>query len=255
MFPERRPANDPRTVARDIPGIFDTLFPQLAPGVVSHFNRRSYAAAACSPVPDEVVAASTLQRAMLFEVSIAAGEQMITGTEAVDWDTCLQVAVERQRRHFDAQIPTALSSADVTVAQWVGSNLFAMINQLRGDRQALVLGPRIPGYQWIASGVGDFSIGTGLVEIKCTNKHFSAADYRQVVMYWLLSYASSVESGAAEWTHVILANPRLNHVLHLSFDEIVGVIAAGRSKVELLELFASMVSDHTERLVAEMGFS
>ena len=29
---------DPRTVARNIPGIFDEIFPQLTPGIVMHFN-------------------------------------------------------------------------------------------------------------------------------------------------------------------------------------------------------------------------
>ncbi|WP_157768585.1 hypothetical protein [Burkholderia ambifaria] len=29
---------DPRSVAREIPGIFDEVFPQLTPGIVSHFN-------------------------------------------------------------------------------------------------------------------------------------------------------------------------------------------------------------------------
>lgn len=30
---------DPRTVARDIPGVFDEVFPQLTPGVVAYLNK------------------------------------------------------------------------------------------------------------------------------------------------------------------------------------------------------------------------
>jgi hypothetical protein len=78
---------------------------------------------------------------------------------------------------------------------------------------------------------------------KRTNRRFSSADYRQVIVYWMLGYAASVESGTPEWEEGILLNPRLNLVLSLSFDEIIAVTAAGRSKVELLQLFSSMVGD------------
>jgi hypothetical protein len=255
MSVETKATNDPRTVARDIPGIFDTLFPQLTAGVVSYFNRKSYAAASCSPIPETLVAASSLARAMLFEVAMAACEHQLASQANVDWDACLQVAGDRQRRHFDATIPDTLSAADISAAQWVSSNLVSTINQLRNDGEELIIAPKIPGYQWVASGFGDFSLGKRLVEVKCTNKRFSSADYRQVIMYWLLSYAASMENGATEWTSVILVNPRLNYVLNLTFDEIVGVIGAGRSKVDLLQLFSSMVGDHSERLVAEMRLS
>lgn len=254
MATERHLANDPRTVARDIPGIFDALFPQLAPGVVAYFNRKSYAAADCEPVPAELVAKSNLQRAMLFEVAVAAGEDFIAGNDPVDWDICLKVAVDRQRRHFDAKLPDALSTTDKIVAQRVARNLVAMLNQIRaaGGDEELIRSPNIPGYQWIASGVGDFSVGTRLIEVKCTNKHFSSSDYRQIVMYWLLGYASSVENGTPEWSDGILMNPRLNFIVKLPFDEIIRVIGAGRSKVELLELFSSMVGARTSHMVESL---
>jgi hypothetical protein len=57
----RAPTNDPRTVARDIPGVLDALFPHLIPGVVAHFNRKGRAALGCAPIPPEIIAASALQ--------------------------------------------------------------------------------------------------------------------------------------------------------------------------------------------------
>jgi hypothetical protein len=250
MTTDRLPARDPRTVARDIPGIFDSLFPQLAPGVVAFFNRKSYEADGCEPVPSAVIEASTLQRAMLFEIAVAAGEQLVAGKDPIDWDACLQLAVARQMRHFDAKPPTGLTAADKIVAETVARNLFSMLMQLKAatSEQFLTVSPRIPGLQWISSGVGDFSLGSQLIEVKCTNKHFSASDYRQIVMYWLLGYASSVEGGAAEWSHAILLNPRLNRVLRLPFDEIISVISTTRSKVELLQLFSAMVGDRDLQL-------
>lgn len=245
MVTERLPANDPRTVARDIPGVFDALFPQLAPGVVAHFNRTVQRTASCVAIPPDLVNTSTLQRAMLFELAVAACEQLITGSSVIDWDASLAVAVARQRRHFDAMIPAALTTADKTVACRVAENLAAMLHELRKEAQGamLISSPTVPGYRWIASGVGDFALGLRLIEVKCTSKHFSSSDYRQIVMYWLLSYAFSLEHDTPEWSHGILINPRLNYIVSLPFNEIIAVIAAGRSKIELLELFSAIVGD------------
>lgn len=251
MRPLKLLARDPRTVARDIPGIFDTLFPQLAPGVVMHFNRRAYAVATCQAISAELIAASALQHAMLFEIAVAAGQQLIEGSGSIDMDQALDVAISRQRRHFDAKLPAQLMTTDKTIVIQVAENLAAMIEKVRADtgKQVVVCSPHIPGYQWIASGNGDFAIGSRLVEVKCANKPFSSSDYRQVMMYWLLSYASSVEGRTPEWSDAVLMNPRLNKVVEISFGEMIKVTGAGRSKVDVLELFSSIVADHNFRLV------
>ena len=56
-------------------------------------------------------------------------------------------------------------------------NLIAMLDSFKeqAGQQEVVVAPPIPGYQWIASGVGDFSIGACLVEVKCTSRNFSSA--------------------------------------------------------------------------------
>lgn len=254
MTSPRLPARDPRTVARDIPGIFDALFPQLAPGVVMHFNREAYASTSCEAVSPDLISASSLQHAMLFEIAVAAGEQLIEGSESIDLDKALVAAIRRQRRHFDAKLPKNLTDIDKTVAILVAENLAAMLEEVHADssEEALFLSPHIPGYQWISSGTGDFAIGSRLIEVKCTNKPFSSSDYRQIMMYWLLSYASSIEGGAPEWSDALLINPRLNKIVEVSFDEVIRVIGAGRSKVDLLELFSAMVGDHNARMLAEI---
>lgn len=254
MNPPKILARDPRTVARDMPGILDTLFPQLAPGIVACFNRRAYAVVDCNALSADLIAESTLQHAMLFEIAVAAGQQLVEGGEFVDLDRALKVAIDRQQRHFDAKIPERLTLTDRTIATRVAENLATMLQKLRAiaGKAALVCSPHIPGYQWLASGVGDFAIGSRLVEIKCTGKSFSSSDYRQVMMYWLLSYASSVEGRGTEWSNAVLMNPRLNKVVEVSFDEMIKVTGAGRSKVDVLELFSSMVTDHNNRLLGQM---
>jgi hypothetical protein len=69
--------DDPRTVARDIPGVLDALFPHLIPGVVAHFNRKGRTATCCAPIPPELIAASALQHAMLFELAVVAAEEIL----------------------------------------------------------------------------------------------------------------------------------------------------------------------------------
>lgn len=231
-------------MARDIPGLLETLFPQLVPGIVAHFNRGAFSIAGCDPVPAEVLEESHLQRSMLFELAVAVAERRLFDVNSIDWSECLGVAVRRQRRHFDVSIPDTLYPADKRVAEWVAANLVTCLSELSLTYSEQVLkSPYIPGFHWIAPGLGDFSIGNKLVEVKCTNKRFSSADYRQVLIYWLLGYASSLEHNTAEWSDVLLVNPRSNQVVCLPFDEIIYVTSAGRSKVELLELFASLVSE------------
>lgn len=249
----RFPMKDPRTVARDIPGIFDLIFPQLTAGVVAYFNKRATSFNEIEAISDELVKASSLKRAMLFEISFARGEQILNGKTNADWEDCLKAATQRQRRHFDAELPDAFLDSDIVVADWVGKNLADMLTQIqaRTPAEKLINAPEIFGYQWIASGEGDFSVGPKLIEVKCTNRNFSSADYRQILMYWLLNYASAIEHNSPEWTSCILLNPRLNHVVEISFSDIIEATAAGRTKIEILEFFSSIVGDYALKALSE----
>ena len=100
----------------------------------------------------------------------------------------------------------------------------------------------IPGLGWIASGVGDFSLGTILIEVKHTDRNFVAGDFRQVLMYWLLRYAASVESGQEAWSDCILLNPRRNTALRINFDYLSRSASVNGSRVELIELIRSVVN-------------
>lgn len=55
MALRRFPFRDPRTVARDIPGLLDVLFPRLAGGLVASLNRRMFTFEKIVPVPDALV--------------------------------------------------------------------------------------------------------------------------------------------------------------------------------------------------------
>lgn len=244
----RLPARDPRTVARDIPGVLDTLFPELTAGVVLHLNRIASSSSSCEAISDEVLGASTLPSAMLFELAVAAGEQLITGN-FINWAEATNVATRRQQRHFDAKPPANVTDEDKFAAECVARNLMVIACEIAAGEEVNI-SPRIPGYRWIASGAGDLAVGSRLFEIKCTARNFGAPDYRQVLMYWLLSYADSIENNGREWTDCVLVNPRRNSIIKVRFNDLVKATSAGRTKIELLELFSWLIGDRGSRPVS-----
>lgn len=245
----RLPVKDPRTVARDIPGICDILFPQLLPAIVSHLNREAQPIPGCASVEESLILKMSANAAMLFEVAYARAEQMLdSATE--NWNICLNLALERQSKYFDADLPDSLTEIDVLIASKTANNLVKSIEffQNRNKNVKVIQSPAIPGFQWIAQGHGDFAVGNNLIEVKCSSRNFSSSDYRQLLIYWLLSLSSSIEGGCDEWESGILLNPRLNKYIEIKFDDLVKVAGAGRTKIELLELFSSLVGDYAFKL-------
>lgn len=243
MALRRLPLRDPRTVARDIPGVLDVLFPRLTGALVGSLNRRMFAFDGLRPIPDELVEVSKLQNAMVFELSMARAESLLYGNGEASWDDCLQVASNRQSRHFDAKIPSKIEQCDLDIAIHAATNLVSMINsiQTQNHNARLEKGPVIPGLGWIASGNGDFALGSLLIEVKHTKRNFGAADFRQVIIYWLLRYAKLIESNENIWSDVLLLNPRRNSGLLIKFDYLIRSASASSSRVELLELLRSIV--------------
>ncbi|MEX5754009.1 hypothetical protein AB6B30_07600 [Acinetobacter baumannii] len=236
---------DPRTVARNIPGIFDEIFPQLTSGLVTHFN--SYTEVIVEPIPLALIKSTNLQPAMLFELGFSAGEQLIEFGQ-INWEKCFHSAIQRQKLFYDAVTPSYIADVDKRIAEKVGENIASTLIKLSTDsKKDIKFSPTIPGLEWISTSQGDFSIGTTLIEIKCTNRRFSAADYRQISIYWLLSYAGSLEGRIQEWDDVILFNPRLGSLVKFNFNSFINIISSGRTKLEILQLFISIIGTRNIR--------
>ena len=238
---------DPRTVAREIPGVLNEVFPQLTPSVVARFNNTS-STVAVTPLPEDLDQQSLVQRAVLFELGCVVGERFLGGISDLDWCECIEETVRRQMKYFDVELPVNLTSGDQVLAEQVGRNLSVAIGNLAASRgEAIVIGPSIPGLEWIASGRGDFSMGRTLIEVKCTSKRFSSADYRQIAIYWLLSFAAAVEGRGTEWTELVLLNPRSGEKVSMKVDALLAVISGGRTKVDTLQLFQALVGSRLTR--------
>lgn len=201
------------------------------------------------PISTEEVESSCLQKAMIFELSMARAESQLRDGEAASWGDCLTVASTRQRRHFDARIPEKLEPGDILLADHAARNLVAMLNSVQAQRPSVNLehAPLIPGLGWVASGTGDFAIGATLIEVKHIERNFNAGDFRQVLMYWLLRYARAIESDDDVWSEVLLLNPRRNAALLVNYNYLLRSASASSNRVELVELLRSAVGQEYDR--------
>ena len=185
---------------------------------------------------------------MLFELSYTVGESLLLGAPSIDWDYCFAEALKRQSVYFDAQLPMQLDQADKLIAETVGRNLWRNLSDWSDIRhESLIIRPAIPGFEWVSNGQGDFALGSTLIEVKNTVKRFSAADYRQVAIYWLLSYASAIEGRGEEWQEFILFNARSGEEVSMTYDAFLKVISSGRTKVEILQHFQALVGNRNEQ--------
>jgi len=247
-------ASDPRTIAREVAGVFDAVFPQLAPGIVAHFNRNhSRFIEGGTIIGPGILDRSTLQRAMLFELAVAIAEDQLQAPGNIGWEQCLARAGARQRRFFDANIPTLLTEEDRRVAAQVANNLLIGIAEIAdGEDDEVIAMPRIPGYRWIATGEGDFATKGTIIEVKCSSKRFSSADYRQIVIYWLLKHIYSAEFGGLAWNNGVLINPRLCLLVEFPFKHLVELIAFDSSVISVTDKFASVITDRIEDRAGEI---
>ncbi|EKP0279813.1 hypothetical protein ACKKBH_03745 [Aeromonas dhakensis] len=245
----RLPIKDPRTVARDIPGIFDIIFPQLTPGIIAHINNSLESIPVIERIPDSMIKKTSITPAMLFEIAYAKAEYILKGNVDVTLESCLQAALSRQSRYFDAVLPDSLSTIEITVANNTSDNIVKSLEflQKKIGNEPISIGPSISGYSWISKGEGDFSISDTLIELKCGASKFSSSDIRQILIYWLLSYAASLEKNEKEWSHGILLNPRLNLYTSFNFNELAKILSGGRSKIEILQIFDHLIKSHESK--------
>lgn len=242
----RLPTRDPRTLARDIPGIPKILFPQLTSSFVASLNKRSIEISNINAVDDLLVKQSHLARSMLFEFAYAIAEQKINFMAEISIQECFEIAKYRQAKYYDFSPLSydAITDIDIEIADIVAENLVSMLSCYKQQlNTAVVIEPPIYGFEWISNSQGDFALDSTLIEVKCINKNFAVADYRQALIYWLLSYIKSLNSDVQEWTNIILMNPRLNKTVEVSVDHLLYEISGGQSKIEIVQMFSSIISE------------
>lgn len=83
--------------------------------------------------------------------------------------------------------------------------------------------------------------------MKHTDRNFVSGDFRQVLMYWVLKYASSIEGELHVWSDCLLLNPRRNSALLVNFDKLLRSVSASSGRAEVYELLRSIVGHDLER--------
>jgi len=244
----RLPFTDPRTVARDIPGVSEILFPGLVPGMIAGLNQTWVELASIDAISDTALNRMTLNPAMLYEIACARAEFILCGKNLVE-EKYVSLALKRQSRFFDAQIPNQITEQDRNLIESVASNLTLGLNEL-ADKKTLIIAPRIPGLEWISSSQGDFYFENCLVEVKCISKNFAANDYRQILLYWLLNFAYSLGNPEARtWKYGIIFNPRKNKYVQVNFEDLHRLVAAGRNVIETVELLQNTILSARAKLI------
>lgn len=239
---------DPRSVARDVPGLFEIVFPGLTPGLVAHLNATSCAWEG-EAVDDEEVRRCKLGPSLLFEVSCVRADRLFEkDIDADNPESCLAEAWRRQSRFYDARYVDVIDHHDWSVACEVGNSLHgALAGACRSRGQPIVVRPVVMGCQWIASSCGDYSIGDCIVEVKCVVGNFSGADYRQVLIYWMLSLIADVEGRGKVWKQAVLLNPRRRLMVDLDLPSFLTVVGRGASHIEMMQRFLSVVGERSPR--------
>ncbi len=244
----RASAVDPRTVARELPGLFEIVFPGLTPGLVAHLNSSS-SALQDAPVRDDLIRSSAMSPALLFEVACVRADRLVERNEAADdASSCLAEAWRQQSRFYDARRVEAISDQDWSTACLVANSLYQALRITeRFVGKSIVVRPPVPGCQWIGSSWGDYAVGDCLVEVKCVSGNFSGADYRQVLIYWMLSLVAEIEGRGSAWKEVVLINPRRGLMVDLDLPDLLSIVGRGATHVEMMQRFLSVVGERSPR--------
>jgi len=244
----RSPLIDPRSVAREVPGLFEIVFPGLTPGLVAHLNATSRGLDGV-PLDDEDVRDTKLTAALLFEVTCVRVDRLFEmDHEAGSPQSCLAEAWRRQSRFYDVKRVDSISDHDWSVAKSVADSLHdALLETSRASGQPVVVRPPVPGCQWIGNSCGDYAIGDCIVEVKCISGNFSGADYRQVLIYWMLSLLADVEGCGKVWKNAILINPRRKLLVDLDLSRFLTIVGRGATHIEMMQRFLSVVGERLPR--------
>lgn len=147
-------------------------------------------------------------------------------------------SLEDDARSFISMLPRGhVESYALTPIEWHDvKNLSVVINKYLGQQATPVFFPAIPGCGIVDSARADILIEDNLVEVKAVTRQFRALDFRQVLTYSAMLYASK-----SQIRRITLLNPRRARYVTGSLDEL-SMAASGRSAPELMQdLVNSMI--------------
>lgn len=138
---------------------------------------------------------------------------------------------EAEARRLIIQLPRGASAfAQLRPQEWHSATTISqVITNFVSRREAPQYSPRVPGCGVVDASNADVLAGSELIEVKTVNRQFRGSDYRQVLTYAAMLYASGTEVES-----VTLLNPRQGDAITLTLDHIAAG-ASGQSRVELMQ--------------------
>jgi hypothetical protein len=141
------------------------------------------------------------------------------------------VDLETHARELISRLPRGRASADQLMSfEWsYAYQICATIQAYADDSGPVVYSPRAPGCGVVGASFADIIRGSELIEVNAVKRPFRTADFRQVLTYAAMLYASDCVV-----THISLLNPRLCEVVAVSLDNVATGVC-GQSRVELMQ--------------------
>jgi hypothetical protein len=142
-----------------------------------------------------------------------------------------KIEVETHARHLIEQLPRGEAAATKLLPyEW--QHVYDLCNVIRSyiaNFPSVQFSPRVPGCGVVDAATADLLADCQLIEVKAVKRQFRSADYRQVLTYAAMLYAS----GQAV-DNVTLLNPRLGIVVSTPIDSVAAGVC-GQSRVELMQ--------------------
>jgi len=173
------------------------------------------------------------RRALVAEVGFVIFARRVQRVEFTQNDLT-QVRARLERLRGRASVEKDPSTAEMQEARQIADRIEAYF---RGSSADVVVGPRIPGCGLITDCEADVLTASSLYEVKTVDRPFRGSDFRQLLAYCALNYAS----GRYAVDSVGLLNPRRGISFVITLDQLCYAMA-GVAAVDFCADFVSIVS-------------
>jgi len=155
-----------------------------------------------------------------------------------DAATILPFEVEERARQMILQLPRGAAAAQrLHGFEWQqAAELGKAIRNYTATLPVAQFSPTVPGCGVVDTAIADILSEDNLIEVKAVKRPFRGSDFRQVLTYAAMYYASG-----REIRDVAVYNPRLGDIVSMPLDSLaVGV--SGHHRVELMQDIVSYMT-------------
>lgn len=120
----------------------------------------------------------------------------------------------------------------------IGNRLVEAIPEYLPKQDIFQHRPRLRGLGALTDCYADMAFGTTLVEVKSGERNLRSIDFRQIIIYYVLS--SMREEGSYNYCYIV--NPRQGYRIFFNFDSLIAAVSA-KPPVEFVAGFSDYLVD------------